>query len=313
MTALGLTPENNPLAPARRTRRSFEQTVSSWNSSSTANAAPPPPARRSASTATRSRSAPGSPRPAPSTAPQLPGEHARLVSALFDGDWTAEGAPPQPSTERVPSRRAPGCPARRRSKRSSRTPRRRSPVRGAACAASRRIGPGRAGIPRDSPGLLRAGWSAVQRARPAPAGAGGRSRWGNSRPWGRRRSRRNVQAVPALAEGDLVAAVDGAVRSEASVVLVVAADLLVVADVLVFVELGGVFDLLHCEVDTDLAFGLDDRLHGPGRQQDVLAEDSHAGVDDEADMRAVLVQWRCWFWPGRQAVRTSWARPNSRA
>ncbi|MET7854924.1 hypothetical protein ABZT48_43830 [Streptomyces avermitilis] len=91
MTTLGLTPENNPLAPARRTRRSFEQTVQLLELFLHRERRAPPPARRSASTATRSRSAPGSPKPAPK---QLPGEHARLVAALFDGDWTAEGTPP---------------------------------------------------------------------------------------------------------------------------------------------------------------------------------------------------------------------------
>ncbi|MEU7414902.1 helicase associated domain-containing protein [Streptomyces sp. NPDC042638] len=70
MTALGLTPETNPLVPARRARRApSPRPSSSWSSTCTARAAPPPPARRSASTATPSRSAPGSPRPAPSTAP----------------------------------------------------------------------------------------------------------------------------------------------------------------------------------------------------------------------------------------------------
>jgi hypothetical protein len=66
MTALGLTPEVNPPAvPAAPSSRP----CSCWNSSCTARAAPPQPARASASTATPSRSAPGWPRPAPSTAP----------------------------------------------------------------------------------------------------------------------------------------------------------------------------------------------------------------------------------------------------
>ena len=83
--------------------------------------------------------------------------------------------------------------------------------------------------------------------------------------------------------------------SDASLGLVVAGDLLViagVADVLVLVELGGLPDLVRREADVDLALGLVDRLHGSGGQQDVLAEDPHAGVDDEVrggDVVRVLV------------------------
>ncbi|MFF4214559.1 Helicase associated domain protein [Streptomyces sp. NPDC001796] len=69
MTALGLTPDSNPLAPVRRAVAPSRRPSRSWNSSCTAKAASPPPARRSASTATPSRSAPGSPRPATDTAP----------------------------------------------------------------------------------------------------------------------------------------------------------------------------------------------------------------------------------------------------
>ncbi|MGX5183504.1 hypothetical protein ACWKT5_11960 [Streptomyces avermitilis] len=95
MTTLGLTPENNPLAPARRTRRSFEQTVQPLELFLHRERRAPA-ARETirvdgdtvkigawlAKTRTKQR------------AKQLPGEHARLVAALFDGDWTAEGTLP---------------------------------------------------------------------------------------------------------------------------------------------------------------------------------------------------------------------------
>ncbi|MEU6655343.1 hypothetical protein ABZ904_39670 [Streptomyces sp. NPDC046900] len=60
MVVLGLTPESNPLTPASRARRTFEQTKA------------------------RTKHRTG----------QLPDEHVRLVAALFDGDWTAEDAAP---------------------------------------------------------------------------------------------------------------------------------------------------------------------------------------------------------------------------
>lgn len=64
--------------------------------------------------------------------------------------------------------------------------------------------------------------------------------------------------------------------SDAALVLVVAADLLVVAGVADVVELGGVLDLVLGERDVDLRL-LADSLNGSGRQQNVLAEDPHAG------------------------------------
>ncbi|MFK0025673.1 Helicase associated domain protein [Streptomyces sp. NPDC090798] len=94
MSTLGLTPENNPLAPARRTRRSFEQTVQLLELFLHREGRAPA-ARETirvdgdtvkigawlAKTRTKQRTE------------QLPDEHARLVAALFDGDWTAEGTP----------------------------------------------------------------------------------------------------------------------------------------------------------------------------------------------------------------------------
>ncbi|MEV6809728.1 Helicase associated domain protein [Streptomyces sp. NPDC051132] len=95
MTALGLTPGSNPLAPARRTRRTFEETVQLlelflYREGRT------PAARETirvdgdtvkigawlAKARHRHR------------ARQLPEEYARLVAALFEGDWTAEDAVP---------------------------------------------------------------------------------------------------------------------------------------------------------------------------------------------------------------------------
>ncbi|MEU7428573.1 helicase associated domain-containing protein [Streptomyces sp. NPDC040750] len=95
MTALGLTPEANPLAPARRTRRTFEETVQLLELFLHREGRTPA-ARETirvdgdtvklgawlAKARTKHR------------ARQLPEEHGRLVAALFDGDWTTEDAVP---------------------------------------------------------------------------------------------------------------------------------------------------------------------------------------------------------------------------
>ncbi|QIK04708.1 DEAD/DEAH box helicase family protein [Streptomyces sp. ID38640] len=95
LTHLGLTPETNPLAPARRTRRSFEQTVQLLELFLHREGRAPT-ARETirvdgetvkigawlAKARTKHR------------ADQLPEAHLRLVAALFDGDWTAEKAVP---------------------------------------------------------------------------------------------------------------------------------------------------------------------------------------------------------------------------
>ncbi len=108
LTALELTPATNPLAPAPAPAAPSPRPCSSWNSSSTATAAPPPPARPSVSTATPSRSAPGSPRPAPSTAKATSPPTTQLLSPPSS---TETGAPPAPSRPlwRRPS--LPGAPA----------------------------------------------------------------------------------------------------------------------------------------------------------------------------------------------------------
>jgi superfamily II DNA or RNA helicase len=95
MSALDLTPSSNPLAPARRSRRTFEQTVQLLELFLHREGRAPA-AREAicvdsdtvkigawlAKARTKHRTG------------QLPEEHARLVSVLFDGDWTAEDAAP---------------------------------------------------------------------------------------------------------------------------------------------------------------------------------------------------------------------------
>ncbi|MFI0968406.1 Helicase associated domain protein [Streptomyces sp. NPDC021080] len=95
MTALGFTPQTNPLTPARRTRRTFEETVQLLELFLHREGRAPA-ARETirvdgdtvklgawlAKARTKHRVG------------QLPEAHARLVAALFDGDWTAEGAVP---------------------------------------------------------------------------------------------------------------------------------------------------------------------------------------------------------------------------
>ncbi|MFG2785751.1 Helicase associated domain protein [Streptomyces prunicolor] len=93
MTALSLTPETNPLTPARRTRRTFEETVQLLELFLHREGRAPA-ARETirvdgdtvrigawlAKARTKHRSG------------QLPEDHASLIAALFDGDWTAENA-----------------------------------------------------------------------------------------------------------------------------------------------------------------------------------------------------------------------------
>ncbi|WP_330343398.1 Helicase associated domain protein [Streptomyces longwoodensis] len=95
LTALGLTPEAGPLAPAHRSRRTFEETVQLLELFLHREGRIPA-ARETvrvdgdtvklgawlAKTRHRNRSG------------QLPDPHVRLVAALFDGDWTAENAVP---------------------------------------------------------------------------------------------------------------------------------------------------------------------------------------------------------------------------
>lgn len=95
MTVLGLTPDTNPLAPARRTRRSFEQTVQLLELFLHREGRAPASREKIvvdgdtvhlgawlAKARTKHRDG------------RLPEAHVRLVAALFDGDWTTEGAVP---------------------------------------------------------------------------------------------------------------------------------------------------------------------------------------------------------------------------
>ncbi|MGK7235792.1 DEAD/DEAH box helicase [Streptomyces hygroscopicus] len=95
LTALGLTPDTNPLTPTRRTRRTFIQTVQLLELFLHREGRAPA-ARETirvdgdtvrigawlAKARTKHR------------AGQLPDDEARLVAALFDGDWTTENATP---------------------------------------------------------------------------------------------------------------------------------------------------------------------------------------------------------------------------
>ncbi|MEU9523298.1 Helicase associated domain protein [Streptomyces sp. NPDC048224] len=95
LTVVGLTPETSPLGPARRTRRTFEQTLQLLELFLHREGRAPTsrePVRLDgegvnlgpwlAKTRTKHRSG------------QLPDEHVRLIAALFDGDWTTEDAVP---------------------------------------------------------------------------------------------------------------------------------------------------------------------------------------------------------------------------
>ncbi|MFF3467603.1 Helicase associated domain protein [Streptomyces sp. NPDC002619] len=95
MTALGLTPETNPLIPARRTRRTFEQTVQLLELFLHREGRAP--AAREAISVDGDTVKIGAWLAKARTkhrAGELPDEHARLVAALFDGDWTTEDAVP---------------------------------------------------------------------------------------------------------------------------------------------------------------------------------------------------------------------------
>lgn len=95
MTALGLTPDTNPLTPARRARRTFEQTVQLLELFLHREGRAPT-ARETirvdgdtvnlgawlAKAGTKHRTG------------QLPEAHAHLIATLFDGDWTTEALSP---------------------------------------------------------------------------------------------------------------------------------------------------------------------------------------------------------------------------
>ncbi|MEU5241627.1 Helicase associated domain protein [Streptomyces lydicus] len=95
LTHLGLTPETNPLAPARRTRRSFEQTVQLLELFlHREGRAPTARATIRVDGETVKIGAWLAKARTKHRADQLPEAHLRLVAALFEGDWTAEEAVP---------------------------------------------------------------------------------------------------------------------------------------------------------------------------------------------------------------------------
>lgn len=101
LSALALTPTTNPsprpAAPAAPSNRPS----SSSSSSSTAKAAPPPPGRRSGSMARTSGSAPGWPRPAPSTGAASCPPSMSAWSRLSSTGIGRTRPPPQPSSPRT--------------------------------------------------------------------------------------------------------------------------------------------------------------------------------------------------------------------
>jgi hypothetical protein len=95
MTALRVTPDTNPLTPARRTRRSFEETVQLLELFLHREGRAPASREEIVVDGdtvrlgawlvkARTKHRDG----------QLPEDHVRLVATLFDGDWTTEGAVP---------------------------------------------------------------------------------------------------------------------------------------------------------------------------------------------------------------------------
>ncbi|MGW3938364.1 Helicase associated domain protein [Streptomyces phaeochromogenes] len=95
MTGLGLTPDSSPLAPARRTRRTFEETVQLLELFLHREGRAPTAREEITVDDERVRIGPWLAK-ARSThrSGQLPQEHAALVASLFDGDWTDDTAAP---------------------------------------------------------------------------------------------------------------------------------------------------------------------------------------------------------------------------
>ncbi|MFE0043678.1 DEAD/DEAH box helicase [Streptomyces albireticuli] len=95
LTSLGLTPASNPLAPARRTRRAFEQTVQLLELFLHREGRAPTAREEITVDGERVKIGPWLAKARTKhRAGQLPDEHARLVAALFDGDWTDDAAVP---------------------------------------------------------------------------------------------------------------------------------------------------------------------------------------------------------------------------
>ncbi|MGW8700271.1 Helicase associated domain protein [Streptomyces eurythermus] len=95
LISLGLTPASNPLAPARRTRRTFEQTVQLLELFLHREGRAPTAREEITVDGERVKIGPWLAKARTKhRAGQLPDEHARLVAALFDGDWTNDAAVP---------------------------------------------------------------------------------------------------------------------------------------------------------------------------------------------------------------------------
>ncbi|MFF4234216.1 helicase associated domain-containing protein [Streptomyces sp. NPDC001820] len=95
LTRLGLTPGTSPLAPARRTRRTFEQTVQLLELFLHREGRAPTAREEIAVDGESVRIGPWLAKARTKhRSGRLPPEQERLVAALFDGDWTDEGAAP---------------------------------------------------------------------------------------------------------------------------------------------------------------------------------------------------------------------------
>ncbi|MEV0374667.1 Helicase associated domain protein [Streptomyces sp. NPDC050636] len=95
LSGLGLTHNNNPLAPTRRTRRTFEQTVQLLELFlHREGRAPAARERIRVDGETVSIGAWLAKARTKHRASQLPDEHVRMVATLFDGDWTEDTTAP---------------------------------------------------------------------------------------------------------------------------------------------------------------------------------------------------------------------------
>ncbi|WP_282698102.1 Helicase associated domain protein, partial [Streptomyces sp. CC208A] len=95
LTSLGLTPASNPLAPARRTRRTFEQTVQLLELFLHREGRAPTAREEITVDGERVKIGPWLAKTrTKQRAGQLASEQQALVSSLFDGDWTDDTAPP---------------------------------------------------------------------------------------------------------------------------------------------------------------------------------------------------------------------------
>ncbi|GHJ19107.1 MULTISPECIES: DEAD/DEAH box helicase [Streptomyces] len=95
LTSLGLTPASNPLAPTRRTRRTFEQTVQLLELFLHREGRAPTAREEITVDGERVKIGPWLAKTrTKQRAGQLAPEQEALISSLFDGDWTDDTAPP---------------------------------------------------------------------------------------------------------------------------------------------------------------------------------------------------------------------------